>query len=389
MMFYLRGLNRVIEKIIVFTGSKKDFNSFLTKRIPENSKVITFMEVIEYYNAHIRGNDSCVQDEEVFYEKLEAEYCIVRADDYGSVLPHVIMNFANIISLNYNITFLYVQNPPRRVIESLKTKNENSIEFFKSEYPRINRDMLVKVYKTLNEDLLGQEICKKKLISSMYRLTTEKKNKPVVLLLYGPSGVGKTESAKSISKALGGSLLRIQFSMMQTSEAIDYIFGSEHSKSSLARDMMGRESNVILIDEFDKVSPSLYNAFYELFDEGKYVDSNYSVDLGESIFLLTSNFLNENEIRQALGPAMFSRIGCCIEYSDLTSGQKKMLVDKWYDLILSSLKNDEQCYINYTNIHDWFIENVDRYNNIRSLKIKMENAVFEKLTEHFILNNNI
>ncbi|WP_243114907.1 AAA family ATPase [Faecalibacterium prausnitzii] len=82
-------------------------------------------------------------------------------------------------------------------------------------------------------------------------------------MLYGPSGVGKTESAKSISKSLGGELLRIQFSMMQTSEAYDYVFGAEHSKSSFARDMMGRESNVILIDEFDKVNPALYNAFYE------------------------------------------------------------------------------------------------------------------------------
>ena len=50
----------------------------------------------------------------------------------------------------------------------------------------------------------------------MYRLTTGTHGKPVVLMLYGPSGVGKTESAKSISKSLGGDLLRIQFSMMQT-----------------------------------------------------------------------------------------------------------------------------------------------------------------------------
>ena len=58
---------------------------------------------------------------------------------------------------------------------------------------------------------------------------------------------GKTESAKSISKTLGGELVRIQFSMMQTNEAYNYLFGSEHSKSSFARDMMSRESNVILV----------------------------------------------------------------------------------------------------------------------------------------------
>ena len=204
-------------------------------------------------------------------------------------------------------------------------------------------------------------------------------------MLYGPSGVGKTESAKSISRALGGNLLRVQFSMMQTEEAFNYIFGSEHSKSSFAKDMTGRESNVILIDEFDKVSPSFYNAFYELFDEGKYADTNYDVRLGQAIFLLTCNFGSEEEIKKVLGPAMFSRIGCCIEYADITTEQKQEIIHRWYKTILSSLKDDERDFISTTNIKDWFVKNADRYDNIRILKSKLENAVFGKLTDHFIL----
>ena len=149
--------------------------------------------------------------------------------------------------------------------------------------------------------------------------------------------------------------------------------------------MMGRESNVILIDEFDKVNPALYNAFYELFDEGKYVDTNYSVELGQAIFLLTCNFSNENEIKKALGPAMFSRIGCCVEYADLTVEQKQKIVNNWYDSIMASLKDDERVYIETTDIHEWFLKNAERYDNIRILKSKMENAIFEKLTDHFII----
>lgn len=70
---------------------------------------------------------------------------------------------------------------------------------------------------------------------------------------------------KSISKTMGGELLRIQFSMMQTTEAYNYVFGAEHSKGSFARDMMARESNVILIDEFDKVNPE--NAIFDRLSE--------------------------------------------------------------------------------------------------------------------------
>ena len=373
----------MINKVAVFIGSKKDFKIFLEENISKNSKTIPFMELIQHYNARLRPNESGVRENAM--RAIEVDNCVVSADDYGSVVSHVLSNFANIVNLNYNVGKLYIQNPPRRVLESLKAGLDGDIEYYGSQYPELDRGTLMSIYKSLNNDVYGQDECKKQILSGMYRLTTGATNKPVVLMLYGPSGVGKTESAKSISKSLGGELLRIQFSMMQTLEAYDYVFGAEHSKSSFARDMMGRESNVILIDEFDKVNPALYNAFYELFDEGKYVDTNYSVELGQAIFLLTCNFSNESEIKNTLGPAMFSRIGCCVEYANLTVEQKQKIVNNWYDSIMTSLKNDEREYIKTTDIHEWFLKNAERYNNIRILKSKMENAIFEKLTDHFII----
>lgn len=149
--------------------------------------------------------------------------------------------------------------------------------------------------------------------------------------------------------------------------------------------MLSRESNVILIDEFDKVHPSLYNAFYELFDEGIFVDTNYRVDLRQSIFLLTGNFETEEQIKKALGPAMFSRIGACIQFDDITIEHKQNIIEKWYTKIVGDLQPDEEEFINNTDILSWFKENAGRYNNIRILKTKLENAVFEKLTAEFIM----
>lgn len=206
------------------------------------------------------------------------------------------------------------------------------------------------------------------------------------LLLYGPSGVGKTETAKSISKTLGGDLLRVQFSMMQSNEAYNYVFGAEHSQSSFARDMLARESNVVLIDEFNKVNPIFYNAFYQLFDEGKYVDANYEVLLKRTIFLCTCNFRSEDEIKKNLGPAMFSRIGCCIEYEGIDTEQKQSIVRRWYKEILVRLNQEERDFIENTDILDWFLGNANRYDNIRILKIKLENAIFDELTETFIVS---
>ena len=372
------------EKVVVFTGSKRDFDDFLKDRISENEETIPFMELIQHYNARLRPNESGV-GEEALISKIKVKNCVVRSDDYRSVLPHVLSNFTNIVTLNHDIETLYVQNPPRRVMESLRAGYDDEIECHESVYPELTRETLARIYSMLNEDVLGQEECKRQILSGMYRLTTGLTSKPVVLMLFGPSGVGKTESAKSISKALGGELLRVQFSMMQTQEAYDYVFGAEHSKSSFAGDMMDRESNVILIDEFDKVNPLFYNAFYELFDEGRYTDTNYSVNLGQAIFLLTCNFESESEIKKILGPAMFSRIGCCIEYADLSTEQKQEIVKRWYQNVFGTLKEDERSLISKTNIREWFLNNAERFDNIRILKTKLENAVFEKLTDHFII----
>lgn len=374
----------MIEHIVIFYGSKKDFGAYLTSNIDEQEETIPFMELIQHYNARLRPNESGVYESELS-QNIQVDNCIVRSDDYGSVLEHVLSNFVNIVSLNHDIGTLYVQNPPKRVLQSLNSIYPDRIEYQYSEYQTITRDTLMQIYHNLNVDILGQDDCKRQIVSGLYKLSTVTTDKPVVLMLYGPSGVGKTETAKSISKTLGGNLLRVQFSMMQTMEAYNYVFGAEHSKSSFARDMMSRESNVILIDEFDKVNSNFYNAFYELFDEGKFVDSNYDVPLKNAIFLCTCNFISESEIKKSLGPAMFSRIGCCIKYEDISIAQKQKIIDKWYLEILGRLNLEEKTHIEQTNILEWFKENANRYDNIRILKTKLENAVFEELTDTFII----
>ncbi len=371
-------------RIIIFYGSKKDFEELVLEETSDDEITIPFMELIQHYNARLRPNESGVR-ESALNQNIEVDNCIVRADDYGSVLEHVLSNFVTIVTLNHDIGTLFVHNPPRKVRDSLRSGYGDEIEYRGSEYPTLSREKLKEVYNNINAVILGQNTCKKQIISGMYRLITKSNMKPVVLMLYGPSGVGKTESAKSISKTMGGELLRIQFSMMQTTEAYNYVFGAEHSKSSFARDMMARESNVILIDEFDKVNPAFYNAFYELFDEGRYVDTNYDVNLGQAIFLLTCNFKSEEEIKSVLGPAMFSRIGCCIEYEELSTDQKQTIVRNWYDELIGTLKEDEQAIIRETDILQWFVKNAERYDNIRILKTKMENAVFDKLAETFVI----
>ena len=147
----------------------------------------------------------------------------------------------------------------------------------------------------------------RRVLPAIYALKNEKRKRPVSILFLGASGIGKTETAKYIGEQLGMSLVRIQFSMQQTNQAYQYIFGAEHGEDSLARELIRRESNVVLLDEFDKVSPAFYNAFYQMFDEGLFVDSNYSVDMSRCIVICTTNYRSEEEAEKYLGTPIYSR----------------------------------------------------------------------------------
>lgn len=57
----------------------------------------------------------------------------------------------------------------------------------------------------------------------------------------------------------------------------------------------------------------------------------------------------------------------------------------WYNELIVTLREDEQAVIAATDIRLWFLEKAERYDNIRTLKAKMENSFSDKLAETFII----
>lgn len=123
----------MVNHVVVFHGSKKDFENILTERIVDIEDAIPFMELIQHYNARLRPNESGVR-ESALSNKIDVTDCIVKAEDYGSVLEHVLSNFVNIVTLNHDIDTLYIHNPPKRVLASLKSGFGEDIEYLQSSY---------------------------------------------------------------------------------------------------------------------------------------------------------------------------------------------------------------------------------------------------------------
>ena len=376
-----------MKKILIFKGPNIDFENEIEKERSgkEINTLADLVEVIDAKNVNVNGMSKTDDtDENQKKERYIKPLVVIHGSDFASVNPHVILNFVNNILKRFVIDDLYIQNPPYRIEQAIEENYSKKIIIKKrKEYYQPSTNEVLKLYMDLSKSskVVGQNKAKQSTCAGLFEQAYRKRSKPLVLLYYGPSGIGKTELAKEISKFYKGKLTRLQFSMFQTGEAYDYLFGADNTKASFAKDLITRESNVVLIDEFDKVSPSLYNAFYQVFDEGKFEDTLYKVDLQNCVFILTSNFSDSNDILTRLDAPIYSRIDEKIEFKPLTVEQKKKLITEKFEKILSELEIEDKQIIGESHLKEQYLKNADALNNLRMLNKVMEANIYRYLMD--------
>ena len=174
-----------MDSIILFKGSKRDFNKLLNERAVED--FTPFMELIRQYNITVRANDiNASQYAPDGFGEKQIENVVIFADDYASVTDHVISNFNNIVLLGHDIQHLYIQNPPKRVEISLRVQFENIIEECYSNYQGIDNEEIIDFYNhMISSNVVGQQQAKKDISIGLLKKSTLTNKSPLVMLFYG------------------------------------------------------------------------------------------------------------------------------------------------------------------------------------------------------------
>lgn len=288
----------------------------------------------------------------------------VDSGDYASFNEHFITNFAGQIRVLSPET-LWLHNPPAAVVAQLNRAFRTTVKRYA--YPTVKRDTLSQINKGFADHLVGQTSVKESLLAALYPLTVDGRSRPIVIMFYGPSGVGKTETAQFVNDLLGGELMRKQFSMFHNDKFASYLFGGNHSEASFARDLLDRESGVILIDEFDKANPIFHSAFYQLFDGGVFEDKNYRVEIGPEVIICTSNYGTEGQIREALGDALFSRFDALIQFQKLSTEEIIQIIDRIIEDRFGRLTDEERGHLNKEDLRVKLHQRASNLGNVRKL----------------------
>lgn len=163
-------------------------------------------------------------------------------------------------------------------------------------------ERLLRLEEEMKKQVIGQNEAVEAVARAIRRSRSglAAKTRPIGSFLFlGPTGVGKTETAKALARILFSdehAITRIDMSEYMESHSVSRLIGSPpgyvgyEEGGQLTEAVRRKPYSVILLDEVEKAHPQVFNLFLQIFDEGRLTDSKgVTVDFRNAIIIMTSN----------------------------------------------------------------------------------------------------
>ena len=230
-------------------------------------------------------------------------------------------------------------------------------------------------------DLIGQDQFKGEFRKQVeiFRLFNSIGEQPILsLFLIGPSGVGKTETARILSKLLapGEPLPKVNFGNYSSKDSLNSLIGSPRGymgseEGELTMKIERSNSGVILIDEFEKGDSTVWSFFLDLLENGKFTDSQGDEhDLNGYTIVFASN-TPTTEVHSKFPPELLSRFNLKVKFKPLNDKEKKTFVSRYITSVAEKYRSSiDESVENPDVIAERALQDIDTANeeNIRVLK---------------------
>ena len=234
---------------------------------------------------------------------------------------------------------------------------------------------LIHMEKALHKRLIGQDEAVEVVSDAIRRARSGLKDpkRPIGTFIFlGPTGVGKTELAKSLAEFMFNdedALIRIDMTEYMEKHNVARLVGAPpgyvgyEEGGQLTEKVRRKPYSVVLFDEIEKAHPDVFNIMLQIFDDGRLTDSKgRTVDFKNTVIIMTSNIasdlilestitpgvnfetVKENvmiALREKFKPEFLNRIDETIFFRALTLGQLSTIVDIQVEYLQNLLKEHE------------------------------------------------
>jgi ATP-dependent Clp protease ATP-binding subunit ClpB len=247
------------------------------------------------------------------------------------------------------------------------------------------KEKVLHVEEELNKDVVGQTKATHAVARAIKRnkagLSSD--NAPIGSFLFlGPTGVGKTQTAKTLAKFLFDSedaMIRIDMSEYMEKHSVSRLVGAApgyvgyEEGGQLTEAVRRKPYSVVLFDEVEKAHPDVFNMLLQVLDDGRLTDNKgVTVDFSNTIIILTSNIASDKIINNPNSEALQEMV-----MSELKLAFKPEFLNRLDDVVIFNALGQEQIL----GIVDIFFRDIAKKVEQRDIALSLSQGAKEYIAE--------